>query len=139
MPKRDLTNVRELWTGVIVGRMHIEEISLDELAEAAQMSKSYVSLILNGKRHPVDACGRMTRALNQIIERREQDLKREAELLMKKQAEEKARKKAEQPPRPESKKKQRARAIAARQAERIRLGKKPLGRPKKERKNEDEQ
>ena len=142
MPKRDMTNIRELWTGVIVGRMHIEEISLDELAEAADMSKSYVSLILNGKRHPVDACGRLTRALNQIIDRRERAARNEAERLRKEKEREKAEAKAKrEAERPESKKKQKARAIAARQAERIRLGKKPRGRPKKERekKNEDEQ
>ena len=40
----------EKWTGRLIGKMHNEKITYDELANELGVTKSYVSMILNGMR-----------------------------------------------------------------------------------------
>ena len=60
----------EKWTGLLIGRMHNERITYDELAKELGVTKSYVSMILNGRRAPNDACERMNGAVDCIIQKR---------------------------------------------------------------------
>lgn len=60
----------EKWTGDIVGKMHVYEITQRELADELSLSNSYVCLILHSVRHLKDGERQMREALNRIIERR---------------------------------------------------------------------
>lgn len=62
----------EKWTGRLVGKMHNEEITYDELAEELGVTKSYVSMILNGARKPDGIKERMENAVNAIVKRRKE-------------------------------------------------------------------
>ena len=61
----------EKWTGRLVGRMHNERITYDELAAELGVTKAYISMILNGKRKPPHIRRRMETAVDQIVERRD--------------------------------------------------------------------
>ena len=63
----------EKWTGDLVGRMHNEEISCNELAAELCMGKSYVSMILSGKRTPPGAKERFEAAFEAILQRKEKE------------------------------------------------------------------
>ena len=60
----------ETWTGNLIGKMHNKDVTYDELAEEMGVTKSYVSMILNGHRRPPDIRNRMEAAFNSIIQRR---------------------------------------------------------------------
>ena len=60
----------EKWTGKIVGKMHVEEITNIDIAKEMGVSPSYVSMILNSTRTPATAKERVTNALEAIIERK---------------------------------------------------------------------
>ena len=60
----------EKWTGRLVGRMHNERVTYDELAAELGVTKSYVSMILHGTRKPAGIKERMEEALNAVIEKR---------------------------------------------------------------------
>jgi len=60
----------EKWTGDLIGRMHNEKITFDELAAQLGVTKSYISMILNGKRNPPGAETRLTEAVDRLIARR---------------------------------------------------------------------
>ena len=60
----------ETWTGNLIGKMHNKDVTYDELAEEMGVTKSYVSMILNGHRRPPDIRNRMEVAFNRIIQRR---------------------------------------------------------------------
>ncbi len=59
----------EVWTGNLIGKMHNKDITYDELAEEMGVTKSYISMILNGRRKPADIRKRMEDAVNTIIQR----------------------------------------------------------------------
>ena len=59
----------ETWTGNLIGKMHNKDVTYDELAEEMGVTKSYVSMILNGHRRPPDIRNRMEVAFNSIIQR----------------------------------------------------------------------
>lgn len=61
----------EKWTGDIVGKMHVNCITYDELGEKLGFTKSYVSMILNGSRHPAGAKMKFKNALNELIKEKE--------------------------------------------------------------------
>lgn len=61
----------EKWTGQLIGKMHNERVAVNELAAELGVSRSYVSMILNGKRKPEGAQKRMKAALDEILRRRE--------------------------------------------------------------------
>ncbi len=61
----------EKWTGTIVGKMHINCITYEELAKKLGFTKSYVSMVLNGSRHPADAKQKFSEALNELIQQKQ--------------------------------------------------------------------
>ncbi len=67
--------MKEKWTGRLIGRMHNEEITRNELADELGVKKSYVSMILNCDRKPPDAQKRLEAAFDAIIERRKKKAK----------------------------------------------------------------
>ncbi len=60
----------EKWTGRLIGTMHNENITYDDLAEELGVTKSYVSMILNGSRKPNGIRARMEGAVNEVIQKR---------------------------------------------------------------------
>ena len=60
----------EAWTGNLIGKMHNKGITYDDLAEEMGVTKSYIYMILNGKRKPPGIRGRMDAAVNNIIQHR---------------------------------------------------------------------
>lgn len=58
------------WTGVLVGKMHNEQVSNIELANELGFTVEYVSMVLNGRKKPANAKERFNRAFNAIVERR---------------------------------------------------------------------
>ena len=62
--------MKEKWTGVLVGKMHVHDVTCDDLASELGLSKSYVSMILNCKRKPPEAEERMMSAFRSILEKR---------------------------------------------------------------------
>lgn len=65
----------EKWTGRLVGKMHNERITYDELAAELGVTKSYISMILNGRRNPDGIRRRMEEAVDRLLQRKraEQD------------------------------------------------------------------
>ena len=62
--------MKEAWTGKVIGQMHTNEITYDDLAAELGWNKSYVSMILNGSRKPANGRERIELALKSITERR---------------------------------------------------------------------
>lgn len=62
----------EKWTGDIVKKMHLNNISRADVAAEIGCAPEYVSMVLNSRRRPVDAKERFTNAVNSIIERKKQ-------------------------------------------------------------------
>ena len=60
----------EKWTGRLVGRLHNEQITYEELAKELGVTKAYISMILNGARKPGGIRERMEAAVSSIVERR---------------------------------------------------------------------
>lgn len=60
----------EKWTGRLVGRLHNERITYEELANEMGVTKAYISMILNGSRKPDGIKERMESAVAAIIERK---------------------------------------------------------------------
>ncbi len=60
----------ELWTGEIIGKMHNERVTYDQLAEKLDVTKAYISMILNCKRAPKNAETKIRAALAEIIAER---------------------------------------------------------------------
>ena len=60
----------EKWTGRLVGRMHNERITVEDLSKELGFTKPYVSMILNSKRKPAWIRERMESAVDRIVERR---------------------------------------------------------------------
>ena len=60
----------EAWTGNLIGKMHNKGITYYDLAEEMGVTKSYISMILNGKRKPPGIRGRMDTAVSNIVQRR---------------------------------------------------------------------
>lgn len=58
------------WTGNLVGLMHDYKITMSELASELEVSREWVSLVLNGHRSPAGAEERFTAAVHRIIERK---------------------------------------------------------------------
>lgn len=62
----------EKWTGRLIGRMHNERVTYDELAEELGVTKSYVSMILHGTRKPAGIKERMEAAFDAILQRKKE-------------------------------------------------------------------
>lgn len=54
------------WTGDLIGQMHNARISRSDIAKKMGVHKSYVSMILNGQRHPKNAKERLTTAFIEL-------------------------------------------------------------------------
>lgn len=63
----------EKWTGRLIGKMHNERVTYDDLASELGVGKSYVSMILNGSRKPEGIQKRMESAFASIVEKRKRD------------------------------------------------------------------
>ena len=59
------------WTGTIVGKMHINRISNDELATELGYTAEYVSMVLNGHRNPKNAEQKFRQALDELIQQKQ--------------------------------------------------------------------
>lgn len=71
----------EKWTGRLIGRMHNERITYEQLANEMGVNKTYISMILNGKRKPPNIQKRMETALEAIIKReREKQSQKKGEI-----------------------------------------------------------
>ena len=71
----------EKWTGRLIGRMHNERITYEQLANEMGVNKAYSSMILNGKRKPPNIQKRMETALEAIIKReREKQSQKKGEI-----------------------------------------------------------
>ena len=60
----------EKWTGTIVGKMHVHKLTMEDVAKEMGVTKSYVSMILNGVRKPDGIKKRMEEALDALIKRK---------------------------------------------------------------------
>lgn len=60
------------WTGILVGEMHMHQITSKDLAKEVGWHEKYLSLVLNGHRAPKDAEAKLKGALSNLINRKEQ-------------------------------------------------------------------
>ncbi len=60
----------EKWTGRLIGKMHNARVTFEELAGEMGVTKSYISMLLNGKRKPEGIQKRMEAALDAILQKR---------------------------------------------------------------------
>ena len=60
----------EEWTGNLIGKMHNNRITYDALGEKVGMTKSYISMILNGTRKPVGIREKLEAAVDELIAER---------------------------------------------------------------------
>lgn len=58
------------WTGDLIGLMHNERITMQNLADELLVTKAYVSMVLNGARNPKGAKERFEEAVNKIFQRK---------------------------------------------------------------------
>ena len=58
------------WIGDFVGKMHRYRVTITELAQEMEVSREYLSMILNGHREPAGIEKRMNDALNNISARK---------------------------------------------------------------------
>lgn len=58
------------WTGRIVGLLHMHRITQAELASELGITAQYVSMVLNGKKTPKGIDERMEKAIQSIVDRR---------------------------------------------------------------------
>lgn len=60
----------EKWTGILVGKMHNQKVTYEDLAKRLGITKSYVSMVLNGARNPAGAKERFENAFKAIAQER---------------------------------------------------------------------
>lgn len=63
----------EPWTGRLVGKMHNNAVTLQDMADEMRCTRAYVSMILNSKKRPDGARERCESAFERIIARRKND------------------------------------------------------------------
>lgn len=63
----------EKWTGELIGKMHNARITYDELAAEMGVTKSYISMILNGTRNPDGAQQRLEAAFDAVVAREKEE------------------------------------------------------------------
>lgn len=62
------------WIGDFVGRMHRYKITTTEVSQEMNVTREYVSMILNGHREPAGIEQRMNDALDSLVEKRERNI-----------------------------------------------------------------
>lgn len=55
------------WTGELIGKMHLANITRKQLAEHLNLHPKYVIAILNGDKNPKDAEEKFNNALEELI------------------------------------------------------------------------
>lgn len=60
----------EMWTGDLIGRMHNAKVAKADIANEMGVTRSYISMILNGERKPKNAEARFNAAFDAIMARR---------------------------------------------------------------------
>lgn len=60
----------EEWTGDVLREMHINRVTAKEVAEELGVTKSYISMVMNGKKNPAGMEQRMRDAIHAIVNRR---------------------------------------------------------------------
>ena len=64
----------EKWTGRLIGKMHNECVTLEELGAEMGVCKGYVSMILNSQRKPKGIQKRMEEAFESVVSKRKDGL-----------------------------------------------------------------
>ena len=62
--------VKDIWTGELVGKMHVAEVTQEELAAELGWNKAYVCMILNGSRKPAGAREKLEAAFESVMAKR---------------------------------------------------------------------
>ena len=65
--------MNEKWTGNLIGKMHNERVTYLDLANEMSVTKSYISMILNGARKPKGIEKRMKEAFDSILAKRKSE------------------------------------------------------------------
>ena len=60
----------EMWTGQIIGKLHVNGITQRQLAEEMGLTEQYVSMLLNSVKPSASAEERMDAAIAAILEKR---------------------------------------------------------------------
>ena len=60
----------EAWTGRLIGKMHNNDISYEDIAKKLECGKAYICMILNSKRKPPEIQKKMETAVNELIAER---------------------------------------------------------------------
>lgn len=68
-----MENLPEKWTGKLVGQMHNNRVTRQELADEIGVTKQYVVMILNGHRSPRGAREMLEVAYKNVLEKRAED------------------------------------------------------------------
>lgn len=68
--KKEVGKMPEKWTGNLIGEMHNQRVTYEDIANELGVTKSYISMILSGRRKPEGIRERMEAALAAVIERR---------------------------------------------------------------------
>lgn len=63
----------EKWTGNLIGRMHNEKVTYEDIANELGVTKAYVSMILNSRRTPADAKTRLEEAFQAVLAKRKSE------------------------------------------------------------------
>lgn len=61
----------DAWTGRLIGVMHNNDVTYEDLAKELGVTKSYISMILNGRRRPDGIRKRMESAVSEVIRKRD--------------------------------------------------------------------
>ena len=59
------------WIAICIGKMHINKITQEVLADKLGIRRDYLNKILNGKEHPKGAKKRITTALDELIKEKQ--------------------------------------------------------------------
>ena len=61
------------WTGALVGKMHVHQVTYQELADEMGVTRAYISMVLGGHRKPEGIQQRMETALDTVIAKKKED------------------------------------------------------------------
>lgn len=63
----------EVWTGKLIGKMHNNGVTYDDLAAELGVTKAYISMILNGTRKPDGVRQRLEKAYEDVVRKRKEE------------------------------------------------------------------
>lgn len=67
----------EVWTGKLIGKMHNNKVTYEDLANELGVTKSYISMIFNGTRKPDGIRQRLEKAYEDVLAKRNDLLPKE--------------------------------------------------------------